>query len=85
MSHKFKQGLLLNVMLNFTLENFNVLLLRPDSVLVHFAFKLHAWEHLFGIDLKVLQLLNNTSVFLFLGKTHQFIIQTNVLKTRNKL
>ena len=66
MPHQFEQRLLLDVMLDFTLKNFDVLLLRPDSVLVHFAFELHAWKDLFGVYLKVLQLLNDTSVFFFL-------------------
>jgi hypothetical protein len=53
-------------MLNLTLKNFDVLLLDLDSVLVHFTLKLHAWKYLLGIDLKVLQLLNDSGVFLLL-------------------
>lgn len=80
-SHKFEQRLLLDVVLNFPLKYFNVFLLRLYSVLMDLALKLHTWEDLFSIYLKVLQLLNNTSVLLLLGQTHQFIIQTNIFKS----
>lgn len=72
-------------MFDFPLQDFYVLLLRLDSVLVHLALELHAWKHLFGIDLEVLQLLNDSGVFLLLRKTHKFVIQTDVLQTSQKL
>jgi len=66
MPHKLKKCLLFDVVLNFTLQHFYMILLDFNSVLVHFALKLHAWKNLLRINLKVLQLFHDSGMLFLL-------------------
>ena len=56
-----------------------------DAVFVNFNFKLHAGEHLPGVDLEVLYLLLDGCVVANLGKAAQLIIQAQVFKASDEL
>jgi len=52
---------------------------------MNFGLKLHLGQHLLGVHLKILKLSCNLFAILDVGQGFHFVVETDILKTRQKL